>query len=166
MIRPAGSLNGAGNLESYFVEIFLPLIEGNLFFKHQPEEIAICAHVIEAMVMDTDVGKMRRHVIHSVLSTHLKGFLITYCMINVVVLIDGGLGLVSYRPTLQVPLWIPFVGLVGCLFSMFIVNPTFGLVSVVMVLGLFVTLAGITTTFIFPRGLRKIRLTKLLFWRR
>ncbi|MCO4745872.1 MAG: Na-K-Cl cotransporter, partial [Proteobacteria bacterium] len=30
-------------------------------------------------------------------------FLITYCMINVVVLFEDGLGLVSYRPTLRVP---------------------------------------------------------------
>ena len=64
-------------------------------------------------------------------------FLITYCMINVVVLIEGRLGLVSYRPTLQVPLIIPSVGLIGCLFSMFIVNPAFSLVSVVMVMGLY-----------------------------
>ena len=64
-------------------------------------------------------------------------FLITYCMINVVVLLEGGLGLVSYRPTLQVPLIVPLVGLVGCLFSMFIVNPTFSLVSVGMVVAVY-----------------------------
>jgi solute carrier family 12 sodium/potassium/chloride transporter 2 len=64
-------------------------------------------------------------------------FLITYCMINVVVLLEGSLGLVSYRPTLQVPLIVPFIGLVGCLFSMFIVNPTFSLVSLAMVVALY-----------------------------
>ncbi|MCB9766544.1 MAG: amino acid permease, partial [Alphaproteobacteria bacterium] len=64
-------------------------------------------------------------------------FLITYCMINVVVLIEGSLGLVSYRPTLRVPLFVPAIGLVGCVFSMFIINPTFSLISVVMVLGLY-----------------------------
>ena len=56
-------------------------------------------------------------------------FLITYCMINVVVLFEGSLGLVSYRPTLKVPLLVPAVGLTGCLFAMFIINPTFSLVS-------------------------------------
>ena len=64
-------------------------------------------------------------------------FLITYCMINVVVLLEGSLGLVSYRPTLRVPLVVPAVGLLGCLFSMFIINPTFSLVSVAMVIGLY-----------------------------
>jgi uncharacterized membrane protein len=64
-------------------------------------------------------------------------FLITYCMINVVVLVEGSLGLVSYRPTLQVPLIVPLIGLVGCTFSMFIVNPTFSLISVGMVVALY-----------------------------
>ncbi len=64
-------------------------------------------------------------------------FLITYCMINVVVLIEKGLGLVSYRPTLDVPIAVPLMGLLGCAFSMFIVNPTFSLVSVALVFGLY-----------------------------
>ncbi|MCB9744591.1 MAG: hypothetical protein H6741_17650 [Alphaproteobacteria bacterium] len=64
-------------------------------------------------------------------------FLITYCMINVVVLLEGTLGFVSYRPTLRVPRVVPAAGLVGCVFSMFIVNPTFSLISVVMVLALY-----------------------------
>lgn len=64
-------------------------------------------------------------------------FLITYCMINVVVLIEGRLGLVSYRPTMRIPLIVPFIGLVGCLFSMFIVSPSFSLVSLVMVIVLY-----------------------------
>lgn len=67
-------------------------------------------------------------------------FLITYCMINVVVLFEDALGLVSYRPTLRVPRWVPFIGLVGCLFSMFIVNPTFGLISVGTVIAIYVVL--------------------------
>ncbi len=64
-------------------------------------------------------------------------FLITYCMINVVVLIESSLGLVSYRPTLKVPLLVPLVGLTGCVFSMFIVNPTFSLISIGVVLGVY-----------------------------
>ncbi len=65
-------------------------------------------------------------------------FLITYCMINVVVLIEGKLGLVSYRPTLKVPLIVPLVGLVGCLVSMFIIAPVISLISVAVVVGLYV----------------------------
>ncbi len=64
-------------------------------------------------------------------------FLITYCMINVVVLIEGSLGLVSFRPSLRVPLIVPLLGLLGCLFSMFIVNPTFGLVAIGVVIALY-----------------------------
>lgn len=36
-----------------------------------------------------------------------------HCMINVVLLIEGGLGLVSYRPTLQVPRIVPTIGLIS-----------------------------------------------------
>lgn len=62
-------------------------------------------------------------------------FLITYCMLNVVVLVESSLKLVSFRPTLRLPRVVPLVGLLGCIFSMFIVQPTFGLVSIVMVFG-------------------------------
>ena len=64
-------------------------------------------------------------------------FHITYSMINVVVLFESSLGLVSYRPTLRVPRLVPAVGLTGCLFSMFIINPSFSLLSVAMVAGLY-----------------------------
>src|SRR5690606_4365302 len=62
-------------------------------------------------------------------------FLITYGMLNVVVLIESSLGLVSFRPTLRLPRVVPLLGLAGCMFSMFIVNPTFGLLSVGLVAG-------------------------------
>ncbi|MEM9068361.1 MAG: amino acid permease [Myxococcota bacterium] len=65
-------------------------------------------------------------------------FLITYCMLNVVVLVESGLGLVSFRPTLRIPRLIPLFGLVGCIFSMFIVNPTFGLVSIGLVVAFYI----------------------------
>jgi amino acid transporter len=60
-------------------------------------------------------------------------FLITYGMLNVVVLIEASLGLVSFRPTLRIPRIVPLLGVAGCALAMFIVNPTFGLVSVVLV---------------------------------
>lgn len=64
-------------------------------------------------------------------------FLITYCMINVVVLVEGRLGLVSYRPTMRIPIVVPFIGLLGCLFSMFIVSPAFSLISISVVVALY-----------------------------
>jgi amino acid transporter len=61
-------------------------------------------------------------------------FLITYAMINVVVLLEQSLRLVSFRPLLQIPRAVPLLGGAGCLFAMIIVNPTFSLVAVAAVL--------------------------------
>lgn len=44
-------------------------------------------------------------------------FLITYTMINVVVLIEQSLSLPSFRPTIKVPIWRPFLGTLGCFLS-------------------------------------------------
>lgn len=63
-------------------------------------------------------------------------FLITYGMINVVVLIEQSLRLVSFRPLFRIPKAVPFIGTVGCLFAMFIVNPIFSLVAVVIVVAI------------------------------
>lgn len=68
-------------------------------------------------------------------------FLITYAMLNVVVLIEQGLGLVSFRPLLRVHPVIPWIGLLGSLFAMFIVNPTVSLASVAVVVAFYGLLA-------------------------
>jgi len=60
-------------------------------------------------------------------------FLITYGVINLVVLLEASLGLQSYRPTLKVPRIVPLFGALGCLFAMFIVNPTVSLVALAIV---------------------------------
>ncbi|MDP8927444.1 MAG: amino acid permease [Actinomycetota bacterium] len=67
-------------------------------------------------------------------------FLVTYTMINVVVLVEQSLGLVSFRPLLRVPRVVPLIGAVGCVFAMFIINPVFGLVAVGLVLTFYVLL--------------------------
>lgn len=64
-------------------------------------------------------------------------FLITYGMINVVVLIEQNLGLVSFRPTLRISKIVSLIGAVGCLFAMFIQNPTFSLMAVVFVVTIY-----------------------------
>lgn len=56
-------------------------------------------------------------------------FLITYAMLNVVVIIEQNLGLVSFRPIFMVNKFVPWVGLVGSLLAMFIINPTVSLIS-------------------------------------
>lgn len=60
-------------------------------------------------------------------------FLITYGMLNLVVLIEQMLSTVSFRPTFRVPRVVPLIGLVGCIFVMLLINPVFSLVALVMV---------------------------------
>lgn len=57
-------------------------------------------------------------------------FLITYGVINLVVLIEDSIGLISYRPSLRIPKIFPLLGFLGSLFTMFIISPVFGLVAV------------------------------------
>jgi amino acid transporter len=61
-------------------------------------------------------------------------FLITYAMLNLVVLIEQSMGLVSFRPLLRVPRWVSAAGLLGSTLTMFIVHPVFSLIAVAMVL--------------------------------
>ncbi|WP_445385014.1 amino acid permease [Robiginitalea sp. IMCC44478] len=61
-------------------------------------------------------------------------FLITYVMINIVVIIEQNLGLISYRPIFKIHRWVPWLGLISAVFAMFIINPTISLLSVMIVL--------------------------------
>jgi len=61
-------------------------------------------------------------------------FLITYAMINIVVIIEQNLGLISYRPVFKIHRWVPWFGLVSSVFAMFIINPTVSLLSIMIVL--------------------------------
>ena len=67
-------------------------------------------------------------------------FLITYSMINAVVLIEQSLGLPSFRPLLRIPRIASLTGLLGCLGAMFIINPVFGGLALILVLGIYVLL--------------------------
>ncbi len=60
-------------------------------------------------------------------------FLITYAMINIVVIIEQRLGLISYRPLFRIPRWVPWLGLVSSVLAMFIINSTISLVSISIV---------------------------------
>ncbi len=60
-------------------------------------------------------------------------FLIAYAVINLVMIAESTLGLMSFRPTLRIPIVVPVLGAVGCVFAMFIVNPSFSLMAVAMV---------------------------------
>jgi solute carrier family 12 (sodium/potassium/chloride transporter), member 2 len=52
-------------------------------------------------------------------------FLITYAMINIVVLLEQTMKLVSFRPLFRLPRFVSLLGALGCVFAMIIVNPTF-----------------------------------------
>ena len=60
-------------------------------------------------------------------------FLITYAMLNVVVIIEQNLGLISFRPMFKVMNWVPWVGLTTSVLAMFIINSTISLISVALV---------------------------------
>jgi len=64
-------------------------------------------------------------------------FLITYAMINIVILVEQKLNLVSFRPLIRIPIIIPVIGTVGTLFTMFVINPAFSLVALVLVVALY-----------------------------
>ena len=67
-------------------------------------------------------------------------FLIAYAVINLVMIAESSLGLMSFRPTLRVPLIVPILGAVGCVFAMFIVNPSFSLVAAAVVFAIYVSI--------------------------
>lgn len=61
-------------------------------------------------------------------------FLITYCSINIVVAIEKGLGIPSFRPSINIPLFIPIIGALWCLVTMFLVDPVFSLIAIIFIL--------------------------------
>ncbi len=67
-------------------------------------------------------------------------FLITYATLNLVVMIEQSLGLVSFRPTFKTPIWVSAIGAIASVFAMTITNPAFGLVALGVVVGLYVYL--------------------------
>ena len=67
-------------------------------------------------------------------------YLITYAMINAVVLIEQSMGLVSFRPLLKIPRWVSAAGLFASLFAMFVVHPIFSLIALATVVFFYVVL--------------------------
>lgn len=64
-------------------------------------------------------------------------FLITYFMLNAVVLIEQQLSMVSFRPTFKISRIVPLIGALGCLFVMFLINPLFSVVAIIVVLAIY-----------------------------
>lgn len=64
-------------------------------------------------------------------------FLITYAVLNTVVLLEQSLGLTSFRPLFRTPRLVPLIGLVGSVFAMYLINPTFSLIATIVILVLY-----------------------------
>ncbi|NRA67882.1 MAG: Na-K-Cl cotransporter [Pseudobacteriovorax sp.] len=67
-------------------------------------------------------------------------FLITYTTLNLVVVVEQSLNLVSFRPTFRVPLWIPLLGTVSCLGAILVTNPIIGLMALAIVIAVYIYL--------------------------
>lgn len=61
-------------------------------------------------------------------------FLTTYCTINLVVLVEQAIGVISFRPRFRISILIPVIGLVGCLLSMFLINKWFTWITFILIL--------------------------------
>lgn len=67
-------------------------------------------------------------------------FLITYGMLNLVVFIQQTMKIISFRPTFRVPRFVPLYGAIGCLFMMFLINPIFSIVAIIVIVLLYIML--------------------------
>ncbi|MEE8599552.1 amino acid permease [Euzebya tangerina] len=67
-------------------------------------------------------------------------FLVTYAMLNGILLVEQSLRLISFRPALRVSPLVPLLGLAGSVFAMFIIAPTLALVSVGIMIAFYVLL--------------------------
>ncbi|WP_230467332.1 amino acid permease [Lujinxingia vulgaris] len=69
-------------------------------------------------------------------------FLLTYLTINLVVLVEQSLGMISFRPTFRVPRAVPVVGASLSLLSVFVISPAFALVALSVIGAIYVVLVG------------------------
>jgi amino acid transporter len=64
-------------------------------------------------------------------------FLVTYLAINLVVLVEQTLGMISFRPTFRIGSLVPAVGAVACLTGLMLSSPGKGMVALVFVGGIY-----------------------------
>ncbi|MDT8903277.1 amino acid permease [Anaeroselena agilis] len=68
-------------------------------------------------------------------------FLTTYGTINLVVLVEQATGIASFRPRLRVSLAVPFIGFVGSILTMLLIDMWFTIVTLVVISALYILLA-------------------------
>ena len=64
-------------------------------------------------------------------------FLITYGMLNLVVFLQQSMQIISFRPTFKIPRFVSFFGAAGCVFIMFLINPVFSVVAIIIIILLY-----------------------------
>lgn len=67
-------------------------------------------------------------------------FLIAYSIINLAVFSEMALGLVSFRPTLKIPKFVPLYGFLSSLAFMFLISPIAGLIALFFLFGVYIWL--------------------------
>jgi amino acid transporter len=67
-------------------------------------------------------------------------FLITYFTINVILVIEQSLNMISFRPQFAIPKWVPIIGSLLCLLAMIIISPVFGALAIMFVVAIYIYL--------------------------
>lgn len=68
-------------------------------------------------------------------------FLITYGMINLTVLIEQAMGIASFRPSFKIYRLIPFLGFLGCLLVMLLIDIKFSVIAIIFIVLMYVLLS-------------------------
>ncbi len=79
--------------------------------------------------------------INSVAQVITMFFMITYAMLNLVILTEQQLRMVSFRPTLHIPKLVPLIGLIGCVVIMALIAPLFSLIAGILIFALYIVLS-------------------------
>ena len=69
-------------------------------------------------------------------------FIITYLAINVVVLLEHRLRMISFRPTFHIAPYLPVMGVVSCGIAMVLASPRGGILEFILVIGIYGMLSG------------------------
>ena len=64
-------------------------------------------------------------------------FLVIYFMINLVLFIEQRLRMISFRPVLNIPWWIPVLGTLSSFIAILIINPITGLIAITFVISIY-----------------------------
>ena len=90
----------------------------------------ICAMLITGLLVEVSLFMGNLNSIAVLLTMF---FLITYGTINAAVFIEKCTGIPSFRPSFNIPLVIPLLGSIWCGVIMFLINPLFAIVAIVVI---------------------------------